>query len=628
MLDEHGEFGRVPGRWFEIGRVDWGPGAPDSVLLGLAGISHEACLVASYSFRDWSVLRGRSEAPLDLRCAGDEEGGVELSWRNPAGVPPGMPITVEVGGRQVLVLEGTATRAAIPAALLGFLPEGVAAIRVVKGDGHAAACGFLAGPRLFVNCGGPRLDDNLGTGVGDGRLWLEDSLLRPSPFLASRNAHAADRGGEIGAADTRLTAPEFVDDPVESRLFATERWDERDIAYAIAVPRGEFDVTLLFAAGSESYGCEDLADPSLSAGACRVVDVLVNGRRVEDQFAPQVATRRALGEPLPSPSTGAAYALGPYVAVGPGRIEVVVRDLGGGSPPENAAISGIAVVAASPQAASGFRRGDANIDAAVDISDGIAILRYLFLGDAEPSCADAADTNDSGGIDLSDGIAVFAYLFNGAAPPRQPGPDACGVDPSPDALGCQRFPPCGSGASLVPAFGFLFGDVDAGVVVGSLLPESFFASGESGAEGLREGDIIRRFNGMDVRSAAELDDVLEGMARIEEGDIAHILVERMTESGPAAYQLVVRAEPLDLVLAAQGKEECQRACTCEVDATNLTVKCVDGQHIPEALSCTITVTETPVKGTNWKKVTKKATLALQGGGTSSCEIEYHVACGK
>ncbi len=88
-----------------------------------------------------------------------------------------------------------------------------------------------------------------------------------------------------------------------------------------------------------------------------------------------------------------------------------------------------------------FRRGDANGDATVDLSDGIAVLSFLFLGGPAPACADAADTDDSGALDLGDALRVFDFLFLAGDVPPAPGPVRCGFDPSDDALLCA--PPQG-----------------------------------------------------------------------------------------------------------------------------------------------------------------------------------------
>ncbi len=81
-----------------------------------------------------------------------------------------------------------------------------------------------------------------------------------------------------------------------------------------------------------------------------------------------------------------------------------------------------------------FRRGDANQSGDVDVSDGIRIVNFLFLGSAVILCFDAADANDDQHVDLSDTIYVLNWLFNGGPPPPLPGPDACGPDETDDDL--------------------------------------------------------------------------------------------------------------------------------------------------------------------------------------------------
>ncbi|MGH9360929.1 MAG: hypothetical protein ACRD2T_03370, partial [Thermoanaerobaculia bacterium] len=88
-----------------------------------------------------------------------------------------------------------------------------------------------------------------------------------------------------------------------------------------------------------------------------------------------------------------------------------------------------------------FRRGDVNSDGALDISDPIALLEFLFLGGEEPSCLDAADANDSGILGLNDPILILEHLFRGGPAPRDPFP-SCGVDPNVERLGCKSFSGC------------------------------------------------------------------------------------------------------------------------------------------------------------------------------------------
>jgi hypothetical protein len=85
-----------------------------------------------------------------------------------------------------------------------------------------------------------------------------------------------------------------------------------------------------------------------------------------------------------------------------------------------------------------FRRGDANGDGRMDLTDVVRTLYWLFLFDVQFSCPDAADANDDGKIDITDPIAILQRLFLGGAPLPTPGSETCGEDLTPDSLGnCQ-----------------------------------------------------------------------------------------------------------------------------------------------------------------------------------------------
>ncbi|MBI4603635.1 MAG: hypothetical protein HY721_16910 [Planctomycetes bacterium] len=96
------------------------------------------------------------------------------------------------------------------------------------------------------------------------------------------------------------------------------------------------------------------------------------------------------------------------------------------------------------RSAAGQAPSDLNQDAALDISDGVALLLFLFGGRSSLPCSDGTiadpgnlallDSNGDADVDLSDAIRVFGFLFLGAPPPvlgteclEIPGcPDACG----------------------------------------------------------------------------------------------------------------------------------------------------------------------------------------------------------
>lgn len=87
-----------------------------------------------------------------------------------------------------------------------------------------------------------------------------------------------------------------------------------------------------------------------------------------------------------------------------------------------------------------FLRGDTNSDGSIDISDGIRTLLRLFAGGVPAACEDALDADDNGVVEISDAVYTFGYLFLGSTPPPEPGPAACGEDPTEDDLGCEEPP--------------------------------------------------------------------------------------------------------------------------------------------------------------------------------------------
>ena len=91
-----------------------------------------------------------------------------------------------------------------------------------------------------------------------------------------------------------------------------------------------------------------------------------------------------------------------------------------------------------------FRRGDANDDGKVDITDGVYVLNFLFTGGEEPSCHEAANANDDPALDLTDAIHVLRFLFLSGPPPLEPGQESCGPDPpgSQSAGGCGEYGGC------------------------------------------------------------------------------------------------------------------------------------------------------------------------------------------
>ena len=88
-----------------------------------------------------------------------------------------------------------------------------------------------------------------------------------------------------------------------------------------------------------------------------------------------------------------------------------------------------------------FRRGECNDDGAVDISDAVCGLDWLFFDGTTPGCVAALNANGDEAVDLSDAIWLLDSLFAGGPPPAEPFPD-CGPQSlaADESLGCLTPP--------------------------------------------------------------------------------------------------------------------------------------------------------------------------------------------
>jgi hypothetical protein len=61
--------------------------------------------------------------------------------------------------------------------------------------------------------------------------------------------------------------------------------------------------------------------------------------------------------------------------------------------------------------------GDANGDAAVNISDAVSLIAYIFAGGPAPSPLLAGDANCDSAVNISDAVYLIAYIFAGGPAP-------------------------------------------------------------------------------------------------------------------------------------------------------------------------------------------------------------------
>ncbi len=98
-------------------------------------------------------------------------------------------------------------------------------------------------------------------------------------------------------------------------------------------------------------------------------------------------------------------------------------------------------VSGEGSAVAPFHRGDGNGNGAIELTDAIFILEWLFAGTGTLECEDIADVNDDGSLLITDPIYLLDWLFLSGLAIPPPG-SGCGDDPSADTLSCATAPAC------------------------------------------------------------------------------------------------------------------------------------------------------------------------------------------
>ncbi|MBI4586433.1 MAG: hypothetical protein HY717_20680 [Planctomycetes bacterium] len=124
------------------------------------------------------------------------------------------------------------------------------------------------------------------------------------------------------------------------------------------------------------------------------------------------------------------------------RLEVLILNGGELTPQPGITLDVAKVVkfsiGAEPPPPGFFKRGDCDSSGALDVTDAIVGLIYLFLGGAEPKCMEACNVDDAGDYDITDAISFLQSIFLGAFTIMPPAFPLCGVDPTPSSVSCKQ----------------------------------------------------------------------------------------------------------------------------------------------------------------------------------------------
>ena len=438
VRDDAGLLGPA-GEWVEVGRQDWGPEAPATVRLGLAVTSHAGCSVTSITFEDW-VVEPLCRGPVQNLSCTQGGSGLDLTWSNPMNAPD-TPITIAVNGSQVGTVPGTATNFTVPQASLP--PNQFSRIEVTNFSGLSSACGYptvlnsegfikswlILGPLGQGGGAQPPLDFIIGDFLTDGttteldiRPRAGDSITPSYNNLASSSGLVATPGRpDINPAETPTwfawTDPDDTIDYFD--VFGGD--DNNNVTYAVTYVNVAAQTTVDIGLGSDdSY------------------HLLVNG--VEPTLGGSLSLGRGYG------AANEVQNVAEDVVLEPGCNIILLKVFEGGGghgfrlrfqdDSGNPILPGsLSLDPTCPiDGGAGFRRGDSNASGDLNITDGVYVLNYLFLGGPEPPCQDAADSDDNGTLNITDGVRILNYLFLGGPAPPAPGPDSCGEDPSADDL--------------------------------------------------------------------------------------------------------------------------------------------------------------------------------------------------
>jgi hypothetical protein len=446
-----GTFGGPVGEWVEIGSHEWAD-APDSVFLGLVVESNVFCELTTIAFKDWTVIPGCPGKVEGLSCT-ETPGGLSLTWTNPAQADTSKPISIRADGEEIAVLPGSAESTVIAAADLQHDP--VATIAVVNSNRIPARCtyplgfssqGFinhwlLLGP--FGRRGGPAPGDDvirldyLADGAGTTEL-----NVKPRAGDVVRTQYD---GAAASASLLRAPArPGLNPDGVPTWTPSTDQ-DERIAVdwYANSFVRSDMDNFMVYAV--TYLEVEDDVAVDLGIASNDSIQVLLDGNEVHINSTERwESDRNAVLDTVPaashvelSPLTRGHHMLMVKQFEGYGNCAFRFRFQDSEGKPIT---RGIKVRLVPPD--SVFRRGDADANGAVDLTDAIRILNVLFLGIGAISCEDAADADDNGAVNITDAVRVLNVLFLGLGSIPLPGSVDCGIDPVEDGLSACSYASC------------------------------------------------------------------------------------------------------------------------------------------------------------------------------------------
>jgi hypothetical protein len=306
-------------------------------------------------------------------------------------------------------------------------------------------------------CDGSLILNNLFCTVNGVRDWTINDRL--DPLLSTRNL-----SGTLSVRDGPVTRPERPPEPPEAQVYAETPSSEEvnlrvRIGNALAMPgEREVPVDVFVTADVEYTGVIVPVDfDERYLRVARVEDNFLAGKALVDNEDSMSGAQADEGYAVIASSIVGTRRIAPVgeefhaatiffdvldTAAEISETALEVRRVGGRVPEPTVAIrhhfgTGADPVAATSEigavaiahgvmalrASTDAERGDANLDGRFDISDPVAVLDHLFLGQEQPLCLAAADYDGDGRLGITDAIRMLGVLFQGGRPPATAGGD-------------------------------------------------------------------------------------------------------------------------------------------------------------------------------------------------------------
>lgn len=404
--------------------------------------------------------QGACALPVErLTCRRNTDGTVAVNWANPGTANPAIPIRIQVDGVEKATVAGDAVTATLTEADVPSDGQDHIITVINNSDELPPTCTLIQNP--FADCGGIRFwnllgafDQPFGALPTDDQIRLDymtDGITGELDFEWKLGAQIHTAFG-ADAASTGIRRGIGLPPKNPGNVPTVFQWQDLDSRVSFNdVFRQDINNTMAYAQVYVDNTTGDPMDVYMGISSDDSVQVYLNGNEAWIHGIPRGGADVCV--PQDTSPDGILFTE-PHV-LEPGLNSVILKVFDGDGGWEFAfrfqddvgepITEGLEILFEPPVPVGPvFHRGDSDDNGALQLTDAVRVLGFLFLGNAAPPCLDAADADDNGGLQLTDAVRILGFLFLGQTAPAPPGPpsEPCGMDPTEDELDCESYTNC------------------------------------------------------------------------------------------------------------------------------------------------------------------------------------------